>query len=406
MKFTDRYLQSLKPREKEYCIREGHGFTIRILPSGCKTFQYIYTLLGKRRRHNLGIYPATSLAEAREKYLEAASLVSKGLDPKELPAGAVVAESYTVSDLVKDYLIHLGKSAAASYVSTARLTLANDVLPVMGNRLVTEIRRRDAIELIEKVAARAPAQGQGVLKFARAMFTFALHRERGEFNPFAGVSAAVPDISISSRDRVLSDDEIKHVWSNLSSKDGIGTAHLRAALMLILVTAQRPGEVVGMSVTEVDGKWWTVPKERAKNKTENRVYLSPLAIRLLPKTFCQWYFPSPTLTAPPLSIPIGPIGRQTLSHILSKSPKDKDGKVTRLQYLGLPRWTPHDLRRTAATKLSELGCPDEIIDAILNHVKQGIIGVYNRNRYDAEKKLWLTKWAEHLEQLATTSNTL
>lgn len=399
MKFTDRYLQSLKPREKEYCIREGHGFTIRILPSGCKTFQYIYTLLGKRRRHNLGIYPTTSLAEAREKYLEAATLVSKGADPKEIPTAPLTPENYTVSGLVEDYLAHLDKSAAKSYVSTARLTLANDVLPAMGSRLVVDIRRRDAVELIEKVAARAPAQGQGVLKFARAMFTFALHRERVDFNPFAGVSAAVPSVSISSRDRVLSDDEIKHVWSSLSSKDGIGTVHLRAALLLILVTAQRPGEVVGISVSEVDEKWWTIPKERTKNKNENRVYLPPLAIRLLPTTFCQWYFPSPILSPPSLSIPIGPIGRQTLSHILSKSPKDKKGKVTRRQYLGLPRWTPHDLRRTAATKLSELGCPDEIIDAILNHVKQGIIGVYNRNRYDAEKKLWLAKWAEHLEKL-------
>jgi len=69
-----------------------------------------------------------------------------------------------------------------------------------------------------------------------------------------------------------------------------------------------------------------------------------------------------------------------------KQPKDKEGKSTRQQYLGLPRWTPHDLRRTAATKLSELGCPDEIIDAILNHVKKGVIGVYNRNKYDKEKR--------------------
>lgn len=70
-------------------------------------------------------------------------------------------------------------------------------------------------------------------------------------------------------------------------------------------------------------------------------------------------------------------------------------------YRGLPRWTPHDLRRTAATKLSELGCPDEIIDAILNHAKQGVIGVYNRNKYDTEKKEWLSKWSLHLKRLVS-----
>ncbi|GAB4299492.1 MAG: hypothetical protein Fur0034_11320 [Desulfuromonadia bacterium] len=73
MKFTDRYIQSLKPREKEYCIRESYGFTIRVLPTGCKTFQYIYTLAGKRRRFNLGHYPATTLAVAPKKFRAAAN---------------------------------------------------------------------------------------------------------------------------------------------------------------------------------------------------------------------------------------------------------------------------------------------------------------------------------------------
>jgi integrase len=80
-----------------------------------------------------------------------------------------------------------------------------------------------------------------------------------------------------------------------------------------------------------------------------------------------------------------------------------NGRKTEImgEYLGLPRWTPHDLRRTAATKLSELGCPDEIIDAILNHAKQGVIGIYNRNKYDKEKKEWLSKWAIHLEKIVS-----
>jgi integrase len=72
---------------------------------------------------------------------------------------------------------------------------------------------------------------------------------------------------------------------------------------------------------------------------------------------------------------------------------------------GCPRWTLHDLRRTAATKLSELGCPDEIIDAILNHAKKGVIGIYNRNKYDKEKQEWLTAWADYLEHLVEPSET-
>jgi len=394
MKFTDRYIQALKPREKEYCIRESHGFTIRVLPSGSKTFQFIYTLEGKRRRLNLGSYPATTLSEARDKFRDAANLVSKGTDPQTPPPVAVEPDKYTVKDLIDDYLKHLEKSAAKTYLKTAGLTLKNDVLKQWETRQVVSIRRRDAITLVETVASRARAQAHGVLKHARAMFTYALHRELVDFNPFAGVSAAIPDVTPTSRERILSDDEIKFVWNTLSDKDSAGSQLARTGLLLILITAQRPGEVAGIAKTEVDGEWWTIPKERAKNNEEHRVFLTPLAKRLLPKLVCPWHFPSPDLESP--------IGRAALSHVLSKQPKNKEGNVIRPQYLGLPRWTPHDLRRTAATKLSELGCPDEIIDAILNHVKKGVIGVYNRNKYDKEKKKWLIKWAKHLEVLVST----
>lgn len=403
--FTDRQIQALKPKDKMYDVREGKGFTVRVLPSGTKTFYYVFKLEGKRFFYYIGPYGKTglSLSDARIKYHAAAQLVNKGINPIEANKPVLSTEEiYTVARLIKDYLSHLEKTAATSYVATARLTLNNDVLPALGKMIVSGIRRRDAVELVEKVAARAPAQGQGVLKFSRAMFTYALHRERCEFNPFADVSAAVPAATSSSRKRVLSDEEIKYVWASLTCEKSIGSEHLRAALLFILITAQRPGEVAGMPTTEINGDWWIIPEERAKNGIEQRVFLSPLAKRMLPETFCPWYFPSPVTTEDQEgNIIYQPIGRPALSHLLSKSPKDQKGNSTRQQYLGLPRWTPHDLRRTAATKLSELGCPDEVIDAILNHVKKGVIGVYNRNRYDAEKKKWLLTWGESLENLVS-----
>jgi integrase len=69
------------------------------------------------------------------------------------------------------------------------------------------------------------------------------------------------------------------------------------------------------------------------------------------------------------------------------------------KYLGLERWTPHDLRRTAATGLASLVCTDEIIDAIQNHKKKGVVATYNRYRYDKEKEEWLSKWSDFLWEL-------
>ena len=73
--------------------------------------------------------------------------------------------------------------------------------------------------------------------------------------------------------------------------------------------------------------------------------------------------------------------------------------LTDNKYLGIPRWTPHDLRRTMATGLARLGCPDEVIDEVLNHKKKGIISVYNQHRYDAEERRWLILWGRYLQKI-------
>jgi integrase len=235
------------------------------------------------------------------------------------------------------------------------------------------------------------------------MYNFAMERELVESNPFTRLSSAIPSIKPVSTSRTLSDLEIRAIWNLLHSAVAPGSSETRRALLLVLVTAQRPGEVSGMEWDEIDKQWWTIPPERIKTRNHrqegHRVYLTPLALRLIgkkPGSSCH-VFPGSFLEAP--------LQRSALSHMICDKraggrPAGNGRKTESMgEYLGLPRWTPHDLRRTAATKLSELGCPDEIIDAILNHAKQGVIGVYNRNKYDTEKKEWLSKWSQHLARL-------
>lgn len=404
MKFTDRYLQSIKPPEKEYCIREGHGFTLRVLPSGLKVFQYVFTLKGKRHRLNLGHYPVVSLAEAREKYHVAFLKVSKGVNPQDHMVAVEPESSLTVSHLVAKYKLFCKEQKLEnSTIQETVRTLDKYVIPFWGNRNIQDIRRRDAIDLIEPLAATVPGQARGVMKITRAMFNYALKREMLDFNPFVYVPDAIPSVKSSSTERVLDDAEIMTIWKILYSKDAPGTSVARRALLLVLVTAQRPGEVAGMAWDEIEGNWWTIPVERIKTrksrKEVHRVFLTPLALSLIGEN--PGYSPYVFLGASPTS----PISRHALSHLVCKETEGGrptvEGKksAAREKYFGLPRWTPHDLRRTAATKLSELDCVDGIIDSILNHGKTGVIGIYNRYKYDKQKQEWLTKWAEHLEEL-------
>ncbi|MGD9687325.1 MAG: tyrosine-type recombinase/integrase [Desulfobacter sp.] len=419
MKFTDRFLQSIKTPEKEYCIREGHGFTLRVLPSGTKTFQYIFTLNGKRHRMNLGQYPATTLADAREKFRAAAILVGKGMSPLEQPANSEAEAILTIQTLVDDYKMFVEQHMAKSTSQETARTLDKHIIPGWKERSAQEIRRKDAINLIEPIAATAPGQARGVMKIARAMFNYALDRELVEINPFTRLPAAVPSIKPVSTSRTLSDEEIKHVWNTIHSATPPGAAETRRALLMILVTAQRPGEVAGMAWNEIDEKWWTIPPERIKTRNHrqesHRVFLTSLALRIIGPNpgYSDYVFPGPAIINQDTQQAVfPPLQRKALSHMVcderagGRPAGNGEKTATMAEYFGLLRWTPHDLRRTAATKLSELGCPDEIIDAILNHSKKGVIGIYNRNKYDKEKQEWLTKWSNYLEGLVKVTNHL
>jgi len=393
MKFTDKYIVSLKPEKIGFRKIESHGFCIRVLPSGTKIFQYIYTLEGKRRYLNLGQYPITTLAEARIKYLEAASKVAKNIDPQ--CETVEICDNPTVADLVKLYLAHIERDLVPRSVKHQTRTMTKDVIPAIGNRPLIDIRRRDAILLIETIAKRATGQARNVLLHTRAMFSYALHREMVEYNPFSVVSAAVPTVRPKSRTRWLSNDEIRMVWKTLWN--GPETSFIRRAILLILVTAQRPGEVLNVLSEEIVvgvGKpmcggcrgcgWWTKPPQKTKNKdNEHRVYLTRLALHLL--------LPMKDNLFPAGRGADGAIRENTLAHHVSY--------VLDPPYLGLPRWTPHDLRRTAASHLGSMKAPDVVIDLIQDHKRKGMAAIYDRYQYDLEKQEWLTKWSDSLIEL-------
>lgn len=385
--FTDRYIKSLKPEAKMYQVREGRGFAIRVLPSGVKTWYYVYNFNGKRRQLNLGNYPNTTLEDAHTKYRDAITILKEGRDPQvqlepETQIEPAFSEKLTLFELADLYEEHIRQHLVAKSVIHQRRTLDIDILPVLGALPAVDIRRKDAIALVEAVARRAPGQGRNVIKTARAMFSFALIRDLVEQNPFAGVGRAVPVTAPKSRRRTLSDEEINKIWSQLkASING-------RIILLVLVTGQRPGEVTGMRWDEIDGHWWTIPCERSKNDRENRVFLTAWAKKLLPLPIEGEAHVFPAQGRGRGIGAQGGVRPGTLSHFITDN-----------GYFELARWTPHDLRRTLATGLGSLGCTDEIINEVLNHKKKGVIGVYNRHRYDMEKRRWLIAWAWYLRKI-------
>ena len=293
-----------------------------------------------------------------------------------------------------------------------------DVIPAWGRRKAADIVKRDVVLLLEKIVDRgSPIMANNTFAVIRKMFNWAVEKDILPNTPCTGVKPPAPKVS---RERALSETEVRTFWDNLDSCAMSG--EIRGALKLILVTAQRPGEVIGMHTDELDGEWWTIPAERAKNGKAHRVPLSPLALEIVIKSIGQvkllrevpadeeysgFVFPTPSQKKVQAIAPqalIVAVCRALASPVLNDKGKplfDADGKPATVNKLGIEHATPHDLRRTAATFMGSMGFMDEIIDAVLNHAKKGVIKTYNRHGYDKEKQQALEAWGRKLASIIT-----
>ncbi len=422
--FTEKAIAAAKPKDKRYYLREGRGFALQILPTGAKAFVYLFELNKSKGYVLLGHYPDCSLANARIAYNEAYKLVKNGIDPREqkkalteelrkkteeieATTNALIQYTFqsllddgipedfvpsTVEQLVAVYYVKYSKENHGLQTQRNFLYAAKSgIISPMGKKLITEIRRKDAIALIQDVASRAPGQSGNVLKAGRQIFEYALLREWVETQPFLQITKAVPKAIANVCDRVLDDIEVPQVWNAISKSPSSDS--VKRALKMILVTAQRSGEVAQMHSEQINDRWWTIPAKVAKNGREHRVYLTDTALSLISGRKGH-IFPSEKGST-------GHIAVNTIAQAIYRGYSTDEFekvvgvnkiKASKAPYFGMTPWSPHDLRRTARTNMPRVGVSDEHAEEILNHTKPGIIGVYNKYRYDNEKKAALLKW--------------
>ncbi len=387
MRFTDRSLKALKPELKRYEIAEsnGRGFRIRVFPSGKKSFVWRYKYQGRSRVLVLGQYPEEiSLSKAHSLHAEyVRQLKEEGKDPGAIKIAKKEADraAETVKELSQQYISRHAKKLKKSWEEDQRM-LDKDVLPVWGHIKAKDIHRRDVIALLDGIVDRgSPVMANRTLEVIRKMFNFAIERDILEHSPCHLVKAPG---KINQRDRVLSPDEIIQFWRKLTLTNI--TPLVRLALKFQLVTAQRRGEVITAEWKDIDldNGWWTIPE--TKNRLSHRVPLSPLALTLLRHIKRQsgeteWLFPNPSRK--------GPMTEKAATRALARN----------LEVIALPHFTPHDLRRTAASQMASAGVQRLVIGKVLNHAESGVTAVYDRHSYDREKRTALDAWGKKLEEI-------
>lgn len=441
--FTDTMIKNLKKKEKKYLRGEGNGFNIRVMPSGAKTWLYVYDFDGKRREMKLGQYdpeyinPVTkqgSLAEARSKFEDARRKAINGIDPmaEKEQAAEDRRKASTVAGLIKEYLGHAEKNKK-SWKEDERI-LNKDVLPTWKDKKAKDIIRRDVMSLLDGMQGRGNGIITSTFKIIRRMFTYAVKREIVATSPCYAFERGDELPQVTSRERTLSEDEVRIFWTGL---DNSGMSEdVRRVLKLIILTSQRPGEVTSMHRKDIVGRWWEfTPKETAITREIprlQRVYLTDTMLQLIGEgdsneyVFKGYSTKKPKLPEEievPMHITVNSIShalrRNLLGHVPKKSTtnrphtstkpkKKKPFVVSEDRKLNIAHFTPHDLRRTAATLISELGFTDATVDAILAHLKRGEIRTYNKNKYDKEKQQALEAWDRKLNSIITgrTSNVI
>jgi integrase len=386
---TDRLVKTLKASTRLE-IPDGHvpGMSLRVTTSGVKSWSLRYRVGGGRagrvRRLTLGTYPRMSLAKARKKAMQALRAIDDGNDPAAQKQAARLGE--TVGDLAKDYIAKYAKRHKRSWESDDRY-LEVEVLPAWKHLKAKELTRRHVRDLIEGIAERgSPVSANRCLALVRKMLNWAVQNDWIDANP----AALIPKPGAEgSRDRVLSDDEIRLVWEACEDE----RPAMRALMRLRLLTAQRGGELSALKWTDVEGHWLTIPATVSKNKRAHRVFLTATAKALidpLPRVEdCEYVFPGRSGNTHCGDHKKG--GQRIAARILAKL-QEEDATIERFDFRG------HDLRRTAATKMAEAGISQTDIAKVLNHAEGGpkATHVYNRYQYDREKQIALETWGRVL----------
>jgi integrase len=388
MKFTAKIGSSLElPAGKtDYLVfdDDNPGLGLRLRAGGSRMWIFQYALGEKQRRVTLGSATVITLGRAREAASEMHAKVRLGLDPASEKTEGRKRAAETFEAVGQRFLIRQREKLRPRSYTQVERHMRMHTKQLHGLPIATIDRRTIA----GRLSAIADDSGQITANRVRStlstFFGWAMKQGIIETNPVIGTER----LDEKTRDRVLSDAELRLIWNAL------GDDHFSAIIKLLALTGQRADEIASLRWSEIADNVITLPPERTKNKRLHRVPLSGPALAILAEQPRRV-----EADGKPRALVFG-IGQRGFSGWSSCMGK-LNGRIAGTG-AALPHWTAHDLRRTAATRMADLGVQPHIIEAILNHAsghKAGVAGIYNRSTYEPEKRQALDLLANHMMAL-------
>jgi integrase len=364
-KLTHLLVKRAKPRARPYMVwdTQQRGLALRVEPSGYKAFKVVYRHHNRPRWYHLGAADAIGLAEARKLAQAIMYKVAQGQDPQAERKAA--RGTGTFAEIAERYVEEYAKRRNKSWPQAAAL-VRKHLIPIWSKLATKDIARSDVRAMMGRI--KAPVAANQTLAAASAVFSWAVKQEIIAINPCSGVERN----ETKSRERVLAEAELPLFWQAFDELDLMRGA----ALKVLLLTGQRPGEVAHMRWEYVRDGWWTMPGAPAppvgwpgtKNGQTHRVWL-PQAVQGI----------------------ITELSVENSGYVFSNDGRHPIKRLSQAmqsicKQLGVERATPHDLRRTHGSTITALGFGRDAMNRVQNHREGGIASVYDRHGYAEETK--------------------
>jgi integrase len=401
-KITKRLVDAMRPGPRDLYVWDQTlaGFGLKVTPKGKKVYVVQYRMGGRGftlRRYTIGPHGVYTPEEARERARKVRQTVCDGIDPMLLKKQERLN---TVEKLIQGFIQSRRRKGRRSADEIQRV-LEREIGKAWRGRSVASITKPDIHHVLDAIMDRGSSViANRTLAHLKTMFNWAKSRGIIMHSPADNIEKPGEEVS---RERTPDDSEITEIWRATAKLDW----PFEPALKLLILTGQRREEVGQMRWSELklsEGVW-TLPAARTKNGQPHDIHLSPLAVRVVatitPTENCDLVFST---------------NGQTPISGWSKAKRRLDEEIeaarrTRARGRGedpdkvmlMPEWRIHDLRRSVATGLSNLGIAPVVADRILNHVpkkqKGQVMFVYNRAQYLKDRREAMELWGGHIERV-------
>lgn len=386
-------INAARPGPRPYVLTDGGGLYLEVLPGGSKVWRYTYRMGGRRPKLTIGPYPQIGIAQARDQHEALRALVGQGVDPAEQrreQAQHIKQESQrnvTFRDFSRVWVGETLARLSVSYRAQCIRFLDLYICPRIGDMRLGDVLPRDVLAILEAHKG-TPTTADRCRSIIQQIYNFAIRKLLLDTNPATPLRGAIV-VPPKTHHRHLSEKELAALWRELEMQRNAMVITVYAAKLLVL-TMVRKGELRLAKWVEFDlqeGRW-DIPAARMKMRLPHRVWLSRQAVELLRglhRITGHGEYVFPTRYAGGNGRPIGDV---TLNHFFK-----------RLDF-GVPEFSPHGTRGTAATLLREHGFAKDVVELLLAHTERDqSAAAYSHMELAGERKRALQFLADRIDML-------